>query len=82
MQIFLLDKQDLESIFTPQKLPVIPQGAGGTQQQVLAVVLFLKQCSHQHIPHWGLHIAKGLCTLGKCFQKEKCDGSVPQEEMM
>lgn len=65
LQIFVLDKQDLESIFTPWKLPVIPEGAGAPMQQVLAVdrtavVLFLKQCSHQHIPHWG-------CTSVRAF---------------
>lgn len=63
-QIFLPDKQDVESIFPPRKFPVIPQRAGGTLQRVLAVgrtavVLFLRQDRHQHIPRWGLHVGKG-----------------------
>lgn len=47
----------------------------------IAVVLFLKQFSHQHIPHWGLHTGKGLCTLGKCFQEGKRDGTVPGNDV-
>lgn len=61
--IFLLDKQDSESIFTPRKLAVIPWGAGGTHAAGCGCGQHGRSAApqtarHQHIPH---------CTLGRAF---------------
>lgn len=34
-----------------------------------AVVLFLKQYSHQHIPHWGLHTGRAFADWESSFKK-------------
>lgn len=74
LQIFLLDKQDLESIFTPWKLPVIPQGAGGTHAAgsgCCAVPQTVGPSAHPLLgaAHWQgpLHTGKVLPRREMCW---------------